>query len=1684
GAAEFLTERAAALRTEFDTADPGVMSEPAQRPLDVAIVGMSCVFPQSADLAGFWTNVVCGRDTITEVPAHRWDPGRYFSAQGEPGASSSKWGGFLPRIPFDPLRYGIPPASLGSIEPVQLLALEVASRALADAGYRDREFNRARTSVVFGAEAGSDLSNATVLRTTLPAYLDTLPDELDEQLPGLTGDSFPGMLANVIAGRIANRLDLGGANYTVDAACASSLAAVDVACKELTGHTSDVVLCGGADLHNGIHDYLLFSSVQALSPTGRSKTFDAAADGIALGEGVACLVLKRLADAEADGDRIYAVISGVGSASDGRSLGLTAPRPEGQHAALQRAYRNAGRSPAEVTLIEAHGTGTVVGDRTELTTLTEVFSSVGAAPGRCTLGSVKSQIGHTKCAAGLAGMIKTALALHTGVLPPTSNLDTPNPAWVREQSPFSFTTSARPWPMEPADRVAGVSAFGFGGTNFHAVLQGRHSGPPPRHGMQQWPVELLTFRGADPAAARQEIEWLTELVAGGEAAGRPWRLRDIAATAARRADRGAGPVQCAVLAQDLDELPGLLRRAADGRHDPGGGVFCSAVEQSTRPGKLAMLFPGQGSQRPGMLAELFVAFPEVQRYLQLGARWADLLYPPTAFDPAERQRQHMRITDTRVAQPVLGIAGLAAHHLLRCAGVVPDMVAGHSYGELVALAAAGTFEPDVLLELSQARAAAILSAAGDDPGTMAAVAADRAVVERELHAAGPDHQVVIANHNAPAQTVISGPSTAVTAAVARLRAAGHAAKQLPVACAFHSPVVAAAAEEFAAALADRPLHAPQLPVYANRTAARYPCHTDGIRAELAAQLAAPVRFAEQVEAMYSAGARIFVEAGPGSVLTGLVSATLRDRPHQTVTLDSMPGNGLRGYLSTLAHLAVAGVEVRAGWLFAGRDAVDVAGRTPTKRPGWTVDGQLIRTATGQIPTGGLTPAMPLGEMRVNNSTGADDTRGERATGTGDGPGGEALIAEFLRSGRDMIIAQRDVLLRYLGDGSSAPDPAAQQPPPQPVHITPVRGPVSSSSPTTNPGDERLQQLPTPAADADTGSEQGPPTAEQITRIVVDIIAQRTGYPAEMISPDLDLEAELSIDSIKRAEIVGELATRLKLADSAAQPGAAAVLDDAGLEELTKARTAEAITVWLVGKVGGTAPEPATGPPAPGRPHRTEPASAAGHASPQRMVLREVELSEPTCAADELRGTRFAVLATPATDKRISEQVTAALTGHGADVTVLDPQHEPAAAGLDISGVIHLDALSTSDAAVLPDCFPALRNALMAAPRWLVLASPGTATGDRADGLRGFIRSVAREYPQTVTRLVEIDPAEPAPDIADALVRELLIDSRHPVVRSATGLRRGLELVAEPLTAAEAGAAGADPTSAGAAAAIGLDGESVVLLVGGGRGIGARFAIALAQASRCRIELVGRTPLPANPEAPECTEAGDAAALRAALARRGDTPAEIEGEVARILAQREVTGTLAELGALAGSVRYHCTDVCDADAVQRVIKEVHTEYGRLDGIVYTAGVIEDKLLADKDIDSFRRVWNTKVVGATALLDAVGELPDGPSFTVLFGSVAAVLGSRGQVDYAAANEALADLGARWAAAGAGRRALTVHWGPWAPAGAHTGMVTPELAREYARRGVTLIDPEQGIRCLLHELAWGATADRVVVYTGSGW
>ncbi|MFG2617246.1 SDR family NAD(P)-dependent oxidoreductase [Streptomyces sp. NPDC048507] len=1742
GAAALLRRRAEELAAPAPDAGP-----PA--PLDIAVVGMACAYPGAPDLAGYWARILAGDDAVGEVPPERWDPALYYDPDPARAGdrTPSRWGGFLGPVPFDALAHGIPPTSLAGIEPVQLLALEISARALADAGYgKDRDFDRTRTSVVFGAEAGTELAGAYGLRALYPGYLGALPPALDEQLPRLTEDSFPGVLANVIAGRVANRLDLGGANCTVDAACASSLAALDLACRQLTDHDSDMVLCGGADVHNGINDYLLFSSVRALSPGGRCRPFDAAADGIALGEGVGALVLKRLADAERDGDRVYAVIKAVGAASDGRSLGLTAPRPEGQRRALERAYARAGVTPAEVGLIEAHGTGTVVGDSTELAVLSDLFTASGATPGSCSLGSVKSQLGHTKCAAGLAGLIKAARAVHAGVRPPTLHLDTPVPAWRADTSPFFFDTEARPWAAPPERRIAGVSAFGFGGANYHAVLSGHAGSEEPRHGREEWPAELFCFRGEDRRAAARAVARLAARVEQNDAAGRPWPLRDLAAEAAGSAT--SAPVRVAVVARDLDELSARLELART--FTPGAGVHVRA--ETADPGQVAFLFPGQGSQRTGMLAELFTAFPALRELLdEAPAPVVAAMFPPAAFTPAARAAQRAAVTDTRTAQPALGLAGSAAHLLLGTLGVRPDCVAGHSYGELTALWAAGVWDARTLLRLSGRRAEAIVAAAGTDPGAMAAVTA----APHEVREIAARTGCVVANHNAPRQCVISGPSGSVSAAVAALREAGLSAEPIPVACAFHSGVVAGAATALAAELAGTVPARATVPVWSNTTAGPYPASADEVRSLVARQLAEPVRFVEQVENMYAAGVRTFVEAGPGRVLSGLVGRILHGRPHTVVPLDVPGEHGLLRLVTALAELAAAGVPVAPEALFRGRTS-RLPERAP-RRPGWLVDGHLVRTADGAPVPGGLRPARRVapgagdaepgrvrapaegdgarrngaerdtagrdtagrdtaGRDTAGRDTAARDTGGQRMVhAMSDGPAverpaggpgtraaggaghGEEAVVAYLRASCELVQAQRDVLLGYLGYlGSAAPAApavagagaeaapgtvfAARQAPVPALGAGPgagsgaawaadgaAPGAAASGAPDGPDGpDGSPAALPDGAAlparsdgdgppdgyasgpDAGPGDAGGggPRSAEEVLDVVVEIVHVRTGYPRDMLDPDLDLEADLSVDSIKRVEIIGALADRIGLPRD---PGGSA---ETAVEELSRIKTLRGIVDWVTTHTAPAAPPAA-------------PAAAAL----LRLRVEPVPLPLPVPDGDPegLRGLRVGLVGEPGDGQGVVPALTAALREHGARVSHL------AAAGTGFDALLDLTALRPGAEPVLPEAFPGWQQALTGGARRLLLVTAHGATPGA--GLHGFARSAALEFPGRLVRAVEVHPKEDPERIAAQLLAELgsaVPEGPGAAVASVGYTAEGVRVTRRPVPAPLAAPAGAEPP---------LGPGSVVLLTGGARGITARTALALARATGCHVELMGRTPWPGG-GADGFGHATDRVALRAALIATGlRTPAEIEASASRILAEREVRATLDALGAVAASVRYHCADVTDERAVRAVVAAVRERHGRLDGIVHGAGTLRDGLLADKKPTAFAEVFTTKVTGARHLAAAAAEHGTGPAprFLALFASVAGAYGNRGQSDYAAANDALDGLAHTWAESFPGR-VLSVDWGPWAAEAG--GMVSPELAREYARRGIPLIGPEAGTAAFLAELAHGSDV-QVVLMAGEG-
>ena len=458
---------------------------PTQPPL--AIVGISALFPKAANTEEFWSNIRNGVDAITEVPSSHWNPDDYFdSNQKTADMTYARRGGFLDPLPFDPLEFGISPNNLEAIDTSQLLGMVAAKRALEHAGYgAGRQFDRSRVGCILGVTGTLEMVIPLGARLGHPRWRQALKDagvaddvaddvvnRISQSYVPWQENSFPGLLGNVVAGRIANRLDLHGTNCVVDAACASSLSAIHLAALELWTGRSDMVVSGGIDTFNDIFMFMCFSKTPALSPSGDAKPFSDEADGTILGEGVGIVVLKRLADAERDGDRIFAVLKGMGTSSDGAGNAVYAPKAEGQIRCLQDAYRVAGVSPDTIELVEAHGTGTKVGDATEVSGLMHVYQSTGRKGAWCAVGSIKSQIGHTKAAAGAAGILKAILALQHRVLPPTIKVNRPPTAMLTDDSPFYVNTEARPW-LKPDGhpRRAAVSAFGFGGSNFHCVLE-------------------------------------------------------------------------------------------------------------------------------------------------------------------------------------------------------------------------------------------------------------------------------------------------------------------------------------------------------------------------------------------------------------------------------------------------------------------------------------------------------------------------------------------------------------------------------------------------------------------------------------------------------------------------------------------------------------------------------------------------------------------------------------------------------------------------------------------------------------------------------------------------------------------------------------------------------------------------------------------------------------------------------------------------------------------------------------------------------------------------------------------------------------------------------------------------------------------------------------------------------------
>jgi acyl transferase domain-containing protein/phosphopantetheinyl transferase len=1018
---------------------------------DIAVVGMAAVFPGASDLATFAANIRNGVDAITEAPADRWDP-EFFSPEGakeRPGDRLyTRRGGFVTAPPFDPLRFGIMPMAVGDIEAEQLIALATAANAIDDAGGPDRLGDRRRVGVILGrggyfnAGMASFVDRVRTSNQLVTSLRELLPDLTDDQAeevrarftqrlgPLREESGIDLMVPNLVASRTANRLDLGGPAYTLDAACASSLIAVDHAVRELRAGRCDAVLAGGVHHCHDITFWSGFNLLGALSASGRIRPFHREADGILIGEGTGILVLKRLADADSAGDRVYAVIRGVGVAGDGRAASLMAPQSSGQVTAMRQAWTIAGLDPTQhgvVGLIEAHGTATVAGDATELASLATVFGPAGDAGPDIGIGSVKSMIGHAMPAAGAAGLIKAVLALHDRVLPPTLHCEQAHPALAGSR--FAPVTQARDWDSDGPRRAA-VNAFGFGGINAHVVLSER---PEQR-------AKRSRRRGASSTDDEREA---VLLLAGLDLADLAAQLQAPDAELLARDDSAeaptGGPVRLAIVAPDARRLELARKIVAQGKPWSGRSDLWLATEpllgngpDGASVGGLAFLFPG--------LEESFE--PRVN---DVAAHFG--LPPVRAAAAAGLGRRGLE----------LAAVGRVLDSALRALELTPDVVAGHSIGEWSALIASGAAPFEEFADSTRA----FDSGPGVPDLVFAALGCGASVAEAAI---GDLPDVVLSHDNCPHQSIVCGEAAAVAQVLERLRADGVTGSVLPFRSGFHTPYLEpflGPTREFVGGLT---LRAVQVPLWSATTVGQYPDEPDAVRELLLRNLVEPVRFGPLIQRLHASGIRAFVQVGTGS-LPGFVEDTLEsmDVPYLSLSANVPRRTGLQQLRRVAAALWTVGAAPAFGRL-SGSPAEPEPEKKPQPRRSGPDAAHLLRLGAPLVRDIGMhldRPARPAAPAALEPASwpGGDPVLDQYS----------ALLSDIAGAAADVVSVSRPHARSAAPVAAPAPEPVAPEPvaPPQPT------GPRSRTSTrtltlATDPYllDHCLLQAPEGSPDAD------------------------------------------------------------------------------------------------------------------------------------------------------------------------------------------------------------------------------------------------------------------------------------------------------------------------------------------------------------------------------------------------------------------------------------------------------------------------------------------------------------------------------------------------------------------------------------------------------------------------------------------
>ncbi|HTG02182.1 MAG TPA: SDR family NAD(P)-dependent oxidoreductase [Nitrospirota bacterium] len=1378
----------------------------------IAVVGMACVFPGAHSPEELWQNALAERRYFRKFPDERLPRKDYYDADLDaPAKTYSDFMAVITGWSFDPVAFRVPPVTVEASDIAHWIALATTHAAIRDSGIDLTKQDRSRTGIILGNTLTGEFSRSINLRLRWPyvqravrraleksgiadsqaeALIESVSYYYNSPLPDITEDSLAGNMSNTIAGRICNYFDLGGAGFTVDGACSSSLLAIAHACNALIKGEMDIVLSGGVDISLDPFELVGFAKARALA-IDDTRPYDERAAGMLPGEGCGMFVLMREEDAQAQELRIHALIRGWGYSADGAGA-ITAPGVEGQMRALRKAYECAGYPIAAVRLFEGHGTGTALGDKVEITAIHKLLEEAGSVE-PAYIGSIKGNIGHCKAAAGSAGLVKAVMALKRKIMPPTGNCRRPSPVFGKPMSRLIPLVEGAAWERGVYPRRASVSAMGFGGANAHLALE--EANPGTEASAEDLAIlgssrdsELFVLSAPTPERMHervQKLRVLSERISRAE-------FTDLSAALAE--EPLSGDLRLALVADAPWTLATALRSVEeqlkhdvplDHISDPDTGIFARRAKEHP---VLAMLFPGQGSQFVNMGEGPRRNFPFVRDFVRRTDESLHDILPRgisrfiqwenfTRTDEACRRFERC-LQDTKNTQPAIAMSSVSMLKVLDFMGLKPDVVLGHSLGEVVAYHAAGCIDDASAVRIAALRGQAMASLSGNDAGGMAAIGIDAAAVEQLIRSCGLD--VTISNYNSPKQTVVSGGTDAVDAFLEECKKKGIRSIKLPVSHAFHSPLVAPASRLFLKNIRNFSFSRPQCCMITTVTGREINAN-DCVPDRLSEQIVAPVRFIEAVRSASEKKPDLWLEVGPGGVLSSLLRSILRDKNSAVLPTDIAHDDASRLLNAVLAVAFVIGFPVRRDRLFAYR----------FHRP-FSLDSYDPKFITNPCER-------PVAEANAAPAAFAPSTASTLAP---DGVPAD-LFANYLAMRKDFLKDFIAVDFRHtVGKRADAPvlgSPSAAVP----MHIVSPQAAVAASPVARTTGD--------------------------VMEYAIAWIAKRTGFPAGSIKPAMKLRQDLNLDSIKAGELTISLSRKFNGVFST---------DSSSLANATIAEIVEALQIPTTGDTGKQASlqnAPLSldeGMPAPVRTFCIAPMPAPLSEEPARPLPALSRIL--VCAAPE---------APPA------DAIVSAISGGGFTPQLYEAY--PGFTGDDLpehAGIIVVlpeedktffecpsDSFTHRTEYFATTFFQLVRGMIRrgvetgSAPRLIVLrpaVSPDK--GADYDAMSGLLKTVSLEHPGALLKWITVPREWPASRCAAVALNEM----------QTAGRKISYSYAADGTRSTEAAFAKTNQDET----PFNMSHEDVVLVSGGAKGITHELAFNLARKTGVKLAILGSTPL--------------------------------------------------------------------------------------------------------------------------------------------------------------------------------------------------------------------------------------------------